>query len=168
MTRQQAGVSAEAVAKLVERFRSRCAVKGGCQDSRDPEKCSWCTSADELEALATAPPEQGSPRCTCPPAQELFEKHVETCPLAAAPPQAVSAEELDDSFAQIIKDLREAKVDSPLSVKRPLKKALNWIADRIERLLEVTPIIHGQAELAAHDQKVRAEVCEAAAQVVKK
>jgi len=58
--------------------------------------------------------------------------------LATALPE--QAAPLDDSFAEIVKDLREAKVYGPNG--QPILEALNWIAYRIERAL------------AAHDQKV--------------
>ena len=224
--RQQAGVSAERVLRTclhckntpVQLGRAYC---DQCFHELLNGDCAAPGCKHEKSALATAPPEQAAQQqpCDC---QQLCEKLSNPLPpgrfcmadaaqekMRAEPPQAgwqpqpASAGALTDSFAQIVKDCREAKVQGP-DVK-PIKEAFNWIADRIEttiaahifRGVEESDLIKcvrclkmkntvlvetgfageceplcGQciskefAALAAHDQKVRAEICEQGAELI--
>ncbi len=154
MTPQQAGVSAEAVGKLVERWRKGANDKELTMVAGFHQTDMLTICADELEAalrqevLATAPPEQApfdptlstitwgrAHRAASAGALELSEDEVITCILDSLFPS---------NKVQIL------AADTTAAIK--LASGPDGLTVQINRIL--------QKRLAAHDQKVRREAFE--------
>ena len=164
MTRQQAGVSAEQVKEAWDAWNSPARPVGTVT--------RFQFIADRLNALATAPPEQASQKqpCECevlcskiatplPPgrfcmADAAQEKMRAEPPQAGWQPHAVSAGALSapDGYAFRYPDGIRFTTGEPINGSRPL--------DSIPYYFE--------SSLVAHDQKVRVEVIEEAAQACEK
>jgi len=175
-TPQQAGVSAEAVAKLVAKWRD------GSYGSHSFTRATREKCADELEsalesALATAPPEQAVERCpTCTSSVRTIKTGLAygklepgDCndkwhdPLQAASVGALSA----DFFLQHETNYTQkpsGRYDWRCSCGDSAEDFASWTEchrytrEHWAKYLNIT--------LAAHDQKVRAEVLEEAAQEI--
>ncbi len=205
MTRQQAGVSAEAVAKLVAKWREdgktmREQSRGIFGKTHDKEIMSSAQAmeycADELEALeaalATAPPEQaqdslakkgpspelgnaderGHPSPARPGERSTGVEQPDRSSPESLPPQTASGEALEgvryagtrffhpDHWSKGGFTVHVLTVDHPNGPWEAIFCNTEEQARAIEQL--------SKAALAAHDQKVRAEVLEEAAQEVLK
>ena len=148
MTRQQAGVSAEAVAKLVEKWETISKLYGAPDAVRDAvyQQC-----AEELKATFLGNADK--PQCCCN--VSWLDLDIDDCPIhgpKAKQPKAVSAGALSgpDGYAFRYPDGIRFTTGEAINGSRPL--------DSIPYYFE--------SSLAAHDQKVRAETLEEAAQVI--
>ncbi len=159
MTRQQAGVSAERIAKWLH-LKMSAAQNLPYSDGDTCEECVEAVREELLPLLATAPPEQaaleqkGGATMTRPTCNRCGRPLIMIAPetygdcdcdyhVPDAPPQPVSAGALS---------AREWLIE--WNNKRMLHPSQDNCVESLANLL------------AAHDQKVRAEVCEQAAELI--